>query len=57
MTSSSQASTRTDDTGGWAEPMPTGMLVLADGTTFYGTGLGAVGKAVGEICFNTAMTG
>ncbi|MEQ8247620.1 MAG: glutamine-hydrolyzing carbamoyl-phosphate synthase small subunit [Alphaproteobacteria bacterium] len=33
------------------------VLVLADGTVFRGTGLGAVGRSVGEICFNTAMTG
>ena len=38
-------------------PKPTAALVLADGTTLYGTGWGAVGEAVGEICFNTAMTG
>jgi carbamoyl-phosphate synthase small subunit len=31
--------------------------VLADGTVIAGTGLGAVGSAVGEVCFNTAMTG
>lgn len=36
---------------------PTGALVLADGTTFMGQGLGAHGTAVGEVCFNTAMTG
>jgi carbamoyl-phosphate synthase small subunit len=35
----------------------TGALVLADGTVFEGAGLGASGKAVGEVCFNTAMTG
>jgi carbamoyl-phosphate synthase small subunit len=35
----------------------TGVLVLADGTVFEGAGLGAGGKAVGEVCFNTAMTG
>jgi carbamoyl-phosphate synthase small subunit len=32
-------------------------LVLADGTTFWGTGLGATGVRVGEVCFNTAITG
>ena len=32
-------------------------LVLADGTTFWGKGLGASGTAVGEVCFNTSMTG
>jgi carbamoyl-phosphate synthase small subunit len=35
----------------------TGALVLADGTVFEGFGLGATGQAVGEVCFNTAMTG
>src|SRR5262249_61908113 len=33
------------------------LLVLADGTVFEGTGFGAIGHAVGEVCFNTAMTG
>jgi carbamoyl-phosphate synthase small subunit len=32
-------------------------LVLADGTVFYGHGLGAPGTAVGEVVFNTAMSG
>src|SRR6516162_787509 len=32
-------------------------LVLADGTLFWGHGLGAIGTAVGEVCFNTAVTG
>jgi carbamoyl-phosphate synthase small subunit len=32
-------------------------LVLADGTVFWGLGLGAVGTATGEVCFNTAITG
>jgi carbamoyl-phosphate synthase small subunit len=32
-------------------------LVLADGTVFAGRGLGATGESVGELCFNTAMTG
>ena len=41
----------------WAEPLPTALLVLADGTVIEGFGLGAAGKAVGEVCFNTAMTG
>lgn len=35
----------------------TGCLVLADGTVVWGRGFGAVGSAVGEVCFNTAMTG
>ena len=36
---------------------PTGALILSDGTVFHGQGLGAAGSAVGEVCFNTAMTG
>ncbi len=36
---------------------PTGCLVLADGTVFYGRGFGATGARVAELCFNTAMTG
>jgi carbamoyl-phosphate synthase small subunit len=35
----------------------TGVLVLADGHVAWGRGFGAVGSAVGEVCFNTAMTG
>ncbi|RZA18751.1 MAG: carbamoyl phosphate synthase small subunit, partial [Proteobacteria bacterium] len=35
----------------------TGVLVLADGTVIWGMGFGAIGNAVGELCFNTAMTG
>ena len=42
---------------GWAEPKTTALLVLADGTVLEGFGLGARGHAVGEVCFNTAMTG
>lgn len=35
----------------------TGVLVLADGHVVWGRGFGAEGSAVGEVCFNTAMTG
>jgi carbamoyl-phosphate synthase small subunit len=35
----------------------TGALVLADGAVIWGRGFGAVGEAVGEVCFNTSMTG
>src|SRR6266498_4043615 len=42
---------------GWVETKPTAVLVLADGTLLQGFGLGAAGNAVGEVCFNTAMTG
>jgi carbamoyl-phosphate synthase small subunit len=41
----------------WSEPAATALLVLADGTVIEGIGLGATGKAAGEVCFNTAMTG
>ncbi|MGZ8352620.1 MAG: glutamine-hydrolyzing carbamoyl-phosphate synthase small subunit [Allosphingosinicella sp.] len=45
-----------------AKPSPapegaTGVLVLADGSVVWGRGFGAEGAAVGEVCFNTAMTG
>jgi carbamoyl-phosphate synthase small subunit len=42
------------------DPTPataTGVLVLADGSCVWGRGFGAEGDAVGEVCFNTAMTG
>ena len=42
---------------GWQEPRRTALLVLADGTVLEGIGIGAIGKAAGEVCFNTAMTG
>ena len=38
-------------------PRVTGVLALADGTIFQGKGVGAVGEVVGEVCFNTAMSG
>ena len=42
---------------GWAPQRPSAVLVLEDGTALAGSGLGAVGAVVGEVCFNTAMTG
>jgi carbamoyl-phosphate synthase small subunit len=45
------------DAPAWTEPKATALLVLADGTVLEGFGLGASGHAVGEVCFNTAMTG
>lgn len=33
------------------------ILVLADGSVFHGTALGATGHTIGEVVFNTAMTG
>jgi carbamoyl-phosphate synthase small subunit len=40
-----------------ADALETARLVLADGSVIAGQGLGAVGSAVGEVCFNTAITG
>jgi carbamoyl-phosphate synthase small subunit len=42
---------------GWPARKPTALLVLANGLILEGRGVGAVGAAVGEVCFNTAMTG
>lgn len=47
-----------DATATFAPPTgATGVLVLADGSAIWGRGFGAEGEAVGEVCFNTAMTG
>ena len=35
----------------------TAALILGDGSIFWGQGVGAEGNAVGEVCFNTSMTG
>ena len=47
----------TTGTAPWGAAKATAILVLADGTVMEGRGLGATGKAVGEVCFNTALTG
>ncbi len=39
------------------DPSATAALVLADGTVFWGCGVGAEGRCVGEVCFNTSITG
>jgi carbamoyl-phosphate synthase small subunit len=49
--------TKAYDAKPWAEERPTALLLLADGTLIEGKGAGATGIAVGEVCFNTAMTG
>ncbi len=36
---------------------PNALLLLADGKVFSGFGIGAFGQTIGEICFNTGMTG
>jgi carbamoyl-phosphate synthase small subunit len=42
---------------GWTARKATALLVMADGVILEGFGFGATGAAVGEVCFNTAMTG
>ncbi|MCF6327720.1 MAG: glutamine-hydrolyzing carbamoyl-phosphate synthase small subunit [Devosiaceae bacterium] len=42
---------------GWQQTITSAKLLLNDGTELDGFGIGATGSAVGEICFNTAMTG
>jgi len=42
---------------GWQQKPATALLLLDDGTRLEGHGIGAVGHAAGEVCFNTAMTG
>src|SRR5450631_3895732 len=49
--------TQNENDAAWPDHKPTALLVLADGTVLEGFGLGAEGYAVGEVCFNTAMTG
>src|SRR6266700_3162700 len=49
--------TTIENDAAWPDDKPTAVLVLADGTLLEGFGLGATGQAVGEVCFNTAMTG
>lgn len=46
-----------DSTKKQAIESATGAIALADGTVFLGTGAGAEGVNVGELCFNTAITG
>ncbi len=38
-------------------PHAPALLALADGAAFFGTSVGAPGRTVGEVVFNTAMTG
>jgi carbamoyl-phosphate synthase small subunit len=56
LASAAEADEASENVG--AEPdQATALLVLADGTVFRGRGFGATASAVGEVCFNTAMTG
>ena len=47
----------TTNTAPWGATRATALLVLADGTVIEGRGLGSEGDAIGEVCFNTALTG
>lgn len=54
------SSTSPNSASGGVPSMPRGStaaLVLADGSVFWGKGLGAARRQVGELCFNTSMTG
>src|SRR5205807_1882539 len=58
--SASRTDFMSDPTAAMPTPRPpdcNAALVLADGTVFWGRGLGEPGQAVGEVCFNTAITG
>jgi carbamoyl-phosphate synthase small subunit len=57
MTDKSSAPSAAAETAFSRGPLNEGGLMLADGSFFEGTGFGAPGVAVGEVCFNTAMTG
>ncbi len=46
-----------DPTSTRAPAGATGVLVLASGEMLWGRGFGALGAGLGEVCFNTAMTG
>jgi len=39
------------------KPQPQAILALADGTVFHGVSIGSAGRSVGEVVFNTAMSG
>jgi len=41
----------------FSNPAPVAILALADGTVFRGISIGAAGQAIGEVVFNTGMTG
>ncbi len=45
------------DGAAWGERPYTAAVVLANGLIIQGHGAGAVGEAIGEVCFNTAITG
>jgi carbamoyl-phosphate synthase small subunit len=56
-TRSPSSAAYTNAPAGWTARKPTALLALASGEILEGFGVGATGVAVGEVCFNTAMTG
>src|SRR5471032_1286018 len=57
MSNAISSNTSASDATGWPARKATALLVLASGVMIEGRGVGATGSAVGEVCFNTAMTG
>lgn len=57
MTDTSTPSSPSSSFNAQQPPGATAALVLEDGTVFWGRGAGAETKTVGEICFNTSLTG
>ncbi|MCK6452027.1 MAG: glutamine-hydrolyzing carbamoyl-phosphate synthase small subunit [Alphaproteobacteria bacterium] len=61
MTTTAPSTVRAGDPaarGAWRRPDgANAALVLADGTVFWGRGIGAERTVVGEVCFNTSITG
>ncbi len=57
MTQPQVSSGAQPSSGTWEDIKPTAVLVLDGGLVLEGMGFGATGHAVGEVCFNTAMTG
>ena len=57
MSPADALSTATGQSGLARPEWATAALVLGDGTTFWGRGIGAAVSAVGEVCFNTSITG
>ena len=49
--------TNADGASAWGDRPYTAAVVLANGLIIQGFGVGAVGEAAGEVCFNTAITG
>ncbi len=57
MTAKTRKKPTAKRTTGWKQATRTGAVILADGTIMTGFALGVTGTAVGEVCFNTSITG